>query len=188
MGRLVEAVPEVLTDTQLAHDLEHSLIVAMQGILSTAAKRRDSIGRQHRQIVVNRFLRLIRAQPPGPLCVTYIGRQLGVPGRTLFGACREILGVSPLRYVILRRMQKARCALQRADPAVSRVTDIAMEHGFWELGRFAVNYRQLFGESPATTLKGNNVYCRPTSRTNDGTGPSAAWDFPGVPGGPPGVR
>jgi transcriptional regulator GlxA family with amidase domain len=54
-------------------------------------------------------------------------------------------------------MQMARCALQKADPAVSRVTDIATEHGFWELGRFSVNYRQLFGESPKTTLKEDNV-------------------------------
>jgi AraC-like DNA-binding protein len=72
----------------------------------------------------------------------------------LRGACREILGVSPRQYVMLRRMQMAHCALQKADPAVARVTDIATEHGFWELGRFSVNYRQLFGESPIATLKG----------------------------------
>jgi AraC-like DNA-binding protein len=153
MGRLAETIPEVLTDTEVTHDLEHSLIVAVQGILSTDAKRPYSIGRQHHQFVVNRFLELIRAQPPSPLRIPNIDRQLGVSGRTLRGACREILGVSPLQYVILRRMQMARCALQKADPAVSRVTDIATEHGFWELGRFAVNYRQLFGESPTTTLR-----------------------------------
>jgi hypothetical protein len=61
----------------------------------------------------------------------------------------------------------ARCALQKADPGVSRVTDIATEHGFWELGRFSVNYRQLFGESPITTLKGDNVQCRPIRGAND---------------------
>ena len=154
MGRLAETIPEVLTDTELAHDLEHSLIVAMRGLLSADAERPVSIRRQHHQLVIHRFLELIRAQPPEPLLMANIDRQLRVAGRTLRGACRDILGVSPGQYVMLRRMQMARCALQKADPAVARVTDIATEYGFWELGRFSVNYRQLFGESPAATLKG----------------------------------
>jgi AraC-like DNA-binding protein len=167
MGRLAETIPEMLTDTELAHDLEHSLIVAMRGLLGTDAERPDSIRRQHHQFVIYRFLRLIRAQPPEPLAIADISRQIRVGARTLRGACREILGVSPWHYVMLRRMQMARCALQKADPAVTRVTDIATEHGFWELGRFSVNYRQLFGESPKTTLKEDNVQCRPIRRTND---------------------
>jgi hypothetical protein len=36
---------------------------------------------------------------------------------------------------------------------VARVTDIATEHGFWELGRFSVNYRHIFGETPSVTLR-----------------------------------
>ena len=32
------------------------------------------------------------------------------------------------------------------------VKEIAFEHGFWELGRFAVLYRSLYGESPSVTL------------------------------------
>jgi AraC family ethanolamine operon transcriptional activator len=50
-------------------------------------------------------------------------------------------------------MQAARRMLQNADPEVTCVTDIATEHGFCELGRFAVKYRHLFGETPSATLK-----------------------------------
>jgi len=33
------------------------------------------------------------------------------------------------------------------------VTDIALRSGFLELGRFSVEYRQMFGESPSETLR-----------------------------------
>jgi hypothetical protein len=46
----------------------------------------------------------------------------------------------------------ARDGLVLADPTESTVTDIATEFGFWELGRFSVEYRALFGEAPSVTL------------------------------------
>jgi AraC-like DNA-binding protein len=52
-------------------------------------------------------------------------------------------------------MTKARMALLKADSRESRVTDIANHHGFSELGRFSVQYRELFGESPKVTLSRN---------------------------------
>jgi AraC-like DNA-binding protein len=51
-------------------------------------------------------------------------------------------------------MHLARRALRRADAETTTVTEIATNCGFWELGRFAVAYRSLFGESPSTALLG----------------------------------
>jgi AraC-like DNA-binding protein len=49
-------------------------------------------------------------------------------------------------------MHLARRALTLAEPTASTVTSIANDHGFAELGRFAVECRKLFGESPSATL------------------------------------
>lgn len=35
----------------------------------------------------------------------------------------------------------------------SALAEVARRHGFSELGRFAVNYRSLFGESPSDTVR-----------------------------------
>jgi transcriptional regulator GlxA family with amidase domain len=69
--------------------------------------------------------------------------------------CQEHLGMPLNRYLTLRRMYLARRALEQADPAATRVTDVATEFGFWEFGRFAVTYKSAFGESPSTTLRKN---------------------------------
>jgi AraC-like DNA-binding protein len=50
-------------------------------------------------------------------------------------------------------MHLARRALRMADPATATVTEIATNYGFWELGRFSVAYRSLFGESPSAALR-----------------------------------
>jgi AraC-like DNA-binding protein len=61
--------------------------------------------------------------------------------------------MSPHRYLWLRRMNLARGALARTDARTRTVTEIAGDYGFGELGRFAVSYRRLFGESPSVTLR-----------------------------------
>ncbi|MCK1741274.1 helix-turn-helix domain-containing protein [Bradyrhizobium sp. 139] len=63
---------------------------------------------------------------------------IGVPERTLRVCCTEVLGMSPARYFLLRRLNMARSALRRADPATTSVAEIARKHQFLELGRFAV--------------------------------------------------
>jgi len=56
--------------------------------------------------------------------------------------------MGPIRYLWLRRMHLARSALLFADPAKATVTQIATDHGFWELGHFSVAYQALFGLPP----------------------------------------
>lgn len=100
------------------------------------------------------------------LCAT-----VGASYTSLHDCCRGYLGMSPKRYLWLRRMHLARRALHSADAASTTITEIATDYGFWELGRFAVAYRTLFGESPSAALH------RPPERETPIEITPPAWRF-----------
>ena len=77
---------------------------------------------------------------------------LGVSERTLRKLFNEILGRPPSRHLRMLRLSEVRRALLAAHGQPVTVTEIATDFGFAELGRFSVEYRKVFGESPSETL------------------------------------
>ena len=88
----------------------------------------------------------------GPVPLLEVCRDLGVPLRTLNTASNAILGFGAAAY-LRRRLTRARTDLLRGTG--TGVTEIAMRHGFWELGRFAGDDRRVFGEAPSATFRRN---------------------------------
>jgi AraC-like DNA-binding protein len=103
---------------------------------------------------VKRAIDYIHAHVDAPITLADIVRASGVPGRTLFKHFNDCRGQSPMRYLRNVRLDKARETLRRADPGAT-VTDIATQWGFTHMGRFSVEYRLRFGESPSETLSRN---------------------------------
>ena len=94
----------------------------------------------------------VAAMAPEPVRIADVCRQLGVSRRSLERAFHETLNMGPAQYLITKRLSEAHLALATADPRAVSVTDVAIDHGFWELGRFAARYVQMFGEKPSETL------------------------------------
>ena len=102
--------------------------------------------------VVRAAVELIDGHYAEALTVPDLAEAVGVSVRALQEGFRRDLGSSPTAYLRERRLAAARTALLAADPRERKVSDIAPSHGFLHLGRFSVEYRRAFGESPSTTL------------------------------------
>jgi len=100
---------------------------------------------------VKRAIDYMHANLDTPVTIAGISLTAGVAGRTLFKHFRDARGVSPMQYLRSLRFEKARQELLNAEAGMS-VTEIATRWGFGHLGRFAVEYRKRFGESPSETL------------------------------------
>lgn len=107
----------------------------------------------HRKAVVDRVKRYVDEHLEGPVTMEQLCQLTHVSRRTLQYSFTTILGISPLQFLRLTRLNRVRRALRVASPEQS-VTEIATYWGFWHLGQFAHDYKQQFGEPPSQTLNG----------------------------------
>jgi AraC-like DNA-binding protein len=150
---LAATAPEILTHPEVARAIEQKLVQAMVACIADGASVRDDDTRGHRVPVMQRLERVLEENRGNPLYVAEVCAGVGVSERTLRLHCLAQLGVNPHRYLWLRRMHQVRRSLSLGDATAKTVTEIATDHGFFELGRFAVSYRTLFGEMPSATLR-----------------------------------
>ena len=151
--RLAETKPKLLSHSQVARAMEQALIQTLVTCLTTASVHTDTYAERHHARIMVRFEEVVAAYPGRPLHMQELCELIVVSDRTLRVCCAGFLGMSPIRYLLLRRLREVRRALRDADPNMAKVAEIAQRFGFWELGRFAGRYRATFGESPSTTLR-----------------------------------
>lgn len=72
--------------------------------------------------------------------------------RTLSRSFEKKYGVGPMTFIKQRRLDAAYLDLLSAKPDTTTVTQVAINYGFAHTGKFAIEYRKAFGESPSTSL------------------------------------
>ena len=81
-----------------------------------------------------------------------LAAKAGVSLRVLQMAFQENLGISPMRYLRLCKLNRLHTILRDSSHSQTNVTNLMRRCGFSEFGRTAGEYRRLFGESPQQTL------------------------------------
>ncbi len=88
-----------------------------------------------------------------PLTVTALAAAVGLSVRGLQDGFRKHAGLTPMQYLRDARLRQVRGELLE-DGVRESVGDIAYRWGFGNLGRFARDYRERFGELPSQTRAG----------------------------------
>ncbi|MBW8301105.1 MAG: helix-turn-helix domain-containing protein [Hydrogenophaga sp.] len=90
------------------------------------------------------------------ITVTDLARRLRRSSRTLRAACQTVIGYRLDDVLLIRRLNHARRDLIAARGAPRRVSDVALDWGFFHWGRFSTRYHALFGETPSQTMRVRN--------------------------------
>ena len=151
--RLAENRHRLVERPEVARALEQETLHAIINCLTVNDASDNPRARRRHAAVMVRFEEIIGQRIGDKINIPALCAEVGIPERTLRLCCTEFLGVSPTRYLLLRRLNRVRWALRRADPATTSVTEIARNYQFQELGRFAGTYRTTFGELPSATLR-----------------------------------
>jgi AraC family ethanolamine operon transcriptional activator len=149
---IAESAPQLFETASVRRSMEEAILTAAVAAIDPPRERKAPDGALiSHQRVVSRAEEALVASINEPIYVQDLCKATGVSERTLRNAFQSLYHISPIRLLHLRRLHQVRRALRSG--AQASVTEVALRFGFGNLGRFAVEYRHLFGESPSHTRK-----------------------------------
>lgn len=95
----------------------------------------------------------LEANADSPISLADLASLTGVSVRSIQAAFRASRGYTPMEFLRTRRFELARQRLRSGQETSTTVTQVALACGFEHLGRFSIEYRARFGESPRDTLR-----------------------------------
>ncbi len=165
-SQCVQTLQMLLQSDQLVQDgmasvpasaLQDAVLDAMLHMLDRSeVDTRSRVSFARRQSVVARARAHLLDHPDHPdqpVTVPELCQKLHVSRRTLQYCFEDVLGLSPMQYLRMIRLNGVRRHLRHAHDGKRSVQDIAAHWGFWHLSQFACDYRKLCGETPSKTLK-----------------------------------
>lgn len=105
-------------------------------------------------VLLRRAMQFMDANAGSDIALSDVAEAIHVTPRAVQYMFRRHLETTPLQYLRRLRLHYAHQELLSADRGHSTVTEIAARWGFAHTGRFAVLYRQTYGQSPHATLRG----------------------------------
>jgi len=146
-GGTLPSEPIVMKD--LERLLLSQLIVAQPNNYTAALQRPVPTAPR----TIRRAVEILEHHADEVLSVEDVASATGISVRALQDGFRKYYGTTPMGYLREVRLKAVRTWLLQADPSTTTVSDAAARCGFVHLGRFSVQYRERFGESPSATLR-----------------------------------
>jgi AraC family transcriptional regulator, ethanolamine operon transcriptional activator len=130
--------------------IESALLGMLDGILSDSVGARRCFN-QRTEKAMAKVLECLRRDHQ--IHIPALLQNAGISERALHRAFQKYFHMGPKRYLKVRLLNLVRHAIRQKHDNGASVTRILTDYGVSEFGRFAIEYKALFGESPAETLQ-----------------------------------
>lgn len=128
-------------------------LLATLGAAEALAPTRNERTRQAHSVIVKTAEDYALSRIGEPLYVTDLCRAAAASERALEYAFKEVMGLTPVTYLIRLRLHRVRQALLAANHGSTTVSSEALNWGFWHFGEFSRAYKECFGELPSNSLQ-----------------------------------
>lgn len=122
--------------------------------------------RSARQLAVQRAREYIDLNLTEPIRLSDLCKIARTQARALEYGFREVVGLSPIAYIRMTRLHRARQMLLSTAVRSRSISEIALDCGFWHFSQFAMDYKQLFAERPSVTHRRTFARLPRTERRN----------------------
>jgi AraC-like DNA-binding protein len=141
-------------DSQRAHAARARLVHWLQSITADA-QRTDGEGPalSRRRMAVERVRRFIHEHLAETMTLAELCQHAHLQARSLEYGFRDLVGLSPFKYIKMLRLAEVRRRLQTTNAAERSVSELALDCGFCHLSQFAADYKRVFLESPSATRR-----------------------------------
>jgi len=143
----------ILDAPAVVSSFEHTLITSLlfgleHNLTETLLKPKAEAGSAQVRLIEE----YVEAHATEPIDMATIACVTGHSAHSIYRAFRRHRGYTPMEFLHTVRMKLARRRLLEGHPG-SHVRSTAMACGFGHAGRFSVEYKRRFGETPRDTLK-----------------------------------
>lgn len=147
--------PEIIDYAGAYKAIQETLSTVISSELLTLYSDSDSIRASsmfQRYDLVRRAESFIDSNGYEKISIAQLCENLRTTVRRLELAFRDIHGLNPKNFVMMKKFTAVRKELLYTSPDRCSVSEVAMHHGFFHMGRFSTTYKKLFAESPRATL------------------------------------
>jgi AraC-like DNA-binding protein len=136
-----------LVISQIEQLVAAALITAQANTYSTFKSKSNIILPKHVRYVKD----YIDEHANEAIVMADLAQYASVSLRGLYFGFNQYCGISPMQYLKKVRLEKIHDIL--CSKQCESVTEVALSWGFMHLGRFSMEYKQRYGESPSETLR-----------------------------------
>ena len=154
---LLSSVVQAWTQlNQQNHSLsENELLELEDDLLAALVLYADGQPEQKTRYYTSRFKpaeEYICANLKNPVTRDALAEVSGRSIRSLSRIFQQKHGMGPMTFLRRRRLEAIYLDLLRAEPGSTTVTQVASSYGFSHFGKFSIEYKTAFGESPSASL------------------------------------